>query len=340
MKKLLILLFAASAAFAETPARKILPDDYKPSPCAADADAVCQGISRDQFTRFALTHRGYDIAEDWIDAHWEEFQESFRPICAKIGNCFTVPGNNWVYCVDITRPEVYSLCDRFPEDSEDREQCDMFVFVWWLGLGPKTELHAQSQECIKAQPARAEPGKLEFFMEPERLTHDFDGKITIHAIDAERRVPVRARVTIDSGRAKGSGGPYPSTGYPIEYQARLKRVPNAETGHRDVVAPTFTLTAEGYEPVVFTAPMDLPQMTVEMSPRPDMLRRGPNVITITATDVATGEPVPLRVMGGELVLGESNKPFVLEIEKGEKLPEIWVTSLYDRYSDVVVVPAK
>jgi hypothetical protein len=76
-------------------------------------------------------------------------------------------------------------------------------------------------------------------------------------------------------------------------------------------------------------------MKVEM--KPAKLRRGKNIVTITAVDSVTGKPVEARVMGGERVLGKTNQPF--EIEITGKRPEIWVTNLYDRYSDVVVAPA-
>jgi hypothetical protein len=80
-------------------------------------------------------------------------------------------------------------------------------------------------------------------------------------------------------------------------------------------------------------------MTVTMDPDPSKLKRGKNTVTITARDAATGTPVEARVMGGSSVLGKTNVPFELEIVKGQKRPEIWVTSLYDRYNDVVVVSA-
>lgn len=81
-------------------------------------------------------------------------------------------------------------------------------------------------------------------------------------------------------------------------------------------------------------------MTVKMDPDPSELAPGTHTVTISAHDAATGEPVEARIMGGHHVLGKTNVPFELTIAKGEKRPEIWVTSLYDRYDDVVVAAAE
>jgi hypothetical protein len=119
----------------------------------------------------------------------------------------------------------------------------------------------------------------------------------------------------------------------------LTRIPNAN-GHRDVAAPEVRVEAPGYRTVTFRLPVDVPQMSVEMTPSLKKLKPGKNTVTIVARDTATGQPVEARVMGGGYtVLGKTNEPFELELVRGQKRPEIWVTSLYDRYSDVVVAPA-
>jgi hypothetical protein len=113
------------------------------------------------------------------------------------------------------------------------------------------------------------------------------------------------------------------------------RVPNAD-GHRDIGAPTVTLNATGYKPLTIPIEMDVPKAIVEMSPAADQLKPGMNTITVTARDAATGEPAELRVMVGDRVLGNVNQPLQFEWPQGQKRPEIWVTSLYDQYSDAVV----
>jgi hypothetical protein len=82
------------------------------------------------------------------------------------------------------------------------------------------------------------------------------------------------------------------------------------------------------------------RVAIEVSPAIDKLKRGKNKITVNAIDVMTNKPVELRVMLGETILGDTNKPLEFEVKKGEKRPEIWATSLFDKYSDVVVAPAE
>jgi hypothetical protein len=118
----------------------------------------------------------------------------------------------------------------------------------------------------------------------------------------------------------------------------LQRVPNA-AGHTDLVAPTVTVTADGFTPVTFSMPASPRKAVVSMTPPAAKLKRGRNTITVTATDAATGKPIELRVMAGQKILGDSNKPLALEWKSGQKRPEIWTTSLFDKYSDIVVAPA-
>ena len=331
-KSLALLLLLASSAFAQAPIRDKFPDDYKPSPCAADADAVCESYPKNKFREAGVTYRGFDIETEWMNAHWDEMREAYKPICAKIGNCFTGPGNDWPYCLSLMQPDFFTRCDRFPAGSEDRDQCMMFAMTYWLGLKAKEPLHAAAQKCMAEQPP-AEKTLQAFIVEKVGLDHN--GRLTVHAYDAETHIPVRAYMNIETGKIKSIEGPVPRTGYPNEWRGRLKRVPNAE-GHSDVAAPLVTLTAEGYKPLTFPMPIEVPKMIVEMTPSPDQLRRGKNVITVTARDAATGKPVEARVMAEDMAVGETNKPFELELTRRDKRPEIWVTSLFDHYSDVVV----
>ena len=117
------------------------------------------------------------------------------------------------------------------------------------------------------------------------------------------------------------------------------RVRNA-AGHTDLVAPTITVTADGYTPVNLALPMRAPQVIVEMTPAAHLLKRGKNSVTFTARDADTGKPAELRIMLGDTVLGGTNEPLKIELKKGVKRPEIWATSLFNKYSDVVIVPAE
>ncbi len=332
---LAVLLLTGATLFAgDVPPREPFPSDYKPQPCAPSAEAVCDSFPMRKITNYASAFRGFDIDSAWVDAHWEEMRQAFLPLCGKMGNCFTVAQNDWVFCLDMQRTAMLATCDRYPAGSRDRDQCTMFATTYFIGLGAKTELHENAQKCA-AETAAGER-TLEVWMTPETIGPDFNGKLTMHAIDAETRIPVRARFSIDSpGSLRSTEGPVPTTGYESIWEPTLKRVPNAN-GHRDVIVPTATFEAKGYQPFTLRMPMTVSKMIVEMSPRADELRRGINTVTITARDAETGKPVEARVMAGEYVLGETNKPLQIEISRGRKRPEIWVTSLYDRYSDVVV----
>jgi hypothetical protein len=332
-RTLALLLLVASSALAQAPIRDKFPDDYKPSPCAADPDAACESFEKNRFKANGHTFRGFDIETEWINAHWDEMRAAFKPICKKMGNCFTGTGNDWVYCVHLLQPDMFATCERFPAGSKDRDQCTMFTMTYWVGLKAKGELHEASQKCMAAQPQTEKT--LQAFIVQEKLGLSHNGDLTVHAYDADTHIPVRAYMTIDTGKLKSIEGPTPRTGYPNKWKGRMKRVPNAD-GHFDVVAPTVTLNAEGYKTVTFPMPIEVPKMIVEMTPSPDQLKPGKNVITVSARDAATGKPVEARVMAEDMAVGETNKPFELELTRRDKRPEIWVTSLFDHYSDVVV----
>ncbi|HYH10514.1 MAG TPA: hypothetical protein VEK11_25945 [Thermoanaerobaculia bacterium] len=330
------LLLAATAASAQAPKREVFPSDYKPQPCAADGKAVCESFSPQKLAQYGTAFQGFNIHQEWIDAHWNEMTEAFVPLCRKAANCFTVKDNDWVYCLDLLQNEFLGTCNRFPANSKDRAQCVMFAKTYYIGLGTKQKQYDETQACVAKEPQGA-PRKLEAWVEPSLVELHHDGKLNIYAIDAETRIPVRATITMDGDTPmKSTEGPVTKTGYPNLWTARYKRVPNAQ-GHTDLAPPVMTLTATGYEPLVLTMPMpEIHTMTVAMSPAVAKLKRGTNTITVTAKDTTTGKPVWGHVMAGTVVLGETNKPIALEWPKGEKRPEIWVRSLYGWHSDVVV----
>ena len=338
MKKLILLLVLALPALASAPAREVFPSDYKPNPCAADADTVCQSFPQYKMSSYAGNFRGFNLSQQWVNDHWDEMLPAFKSICGKMGNCFTVKGNDWVFCLDLMRNSFVATCDRFPEGSEDRRQCVWFSTIYFIGLGGKTKLHESVQECAAKLPPSTELRKLEAWFVPSMLPNDFDDQLTAFAYDAETKIPVRARIAIDGGVLKSIEGPVATTGYAVKWRAGLKRVPNAQ-GHTDVIAPTATFTFDGYEPLTIPIPMDVPKLVVEMTP--SELKRGTNAINITVRDAVTGKPVEMRVMANDRVLGNANRaPLQLEWERGEKRPEIWITSLWDRYSDIVVAPGE
>jgi hypothetical protein len=337
---LLLAAFSVSCTLTagETP-REIFPSDYTPSPCAADAAAVCETMPKENFVPLGRQFRGFSLDRKWIDAHWDEMRAAFLPICAKIGSCFTVPGNDSIFCLDLIRSDFVAKCDRFPVGTKDHDQCTMFATTWVAGLGIKKDLHRQAQACAAATPA-GEARTLEAWTVPATIGPDFDGTLRVYAIDASTKIPVRARVKSDGpGVLRSTEGPYPTAGAVLAWDARLKRVANAQ-GHTDVVAPSLTFEADGYAPITIPVDIAIGTMIVDMIPAPEQLKPGKNLVTVAARDASTGKPVEARVMYGEWILGETNKPLELEVKPGTKRLEIWVTSLFDKYSDVVVVPAE
>jgi hypothetical protein len=341
MTRLLLLLLLALPAFADgpAPAREYYPSDYTPSPCASDTAAVCQSFEKHRMSESGATFRGFDIKQEWVDEHWDELTQAYAPLCAKMASCFTVKANDWVFCVDLMGKEFLTFCDRFPVDSEDRRQCGMVSTIYYMGLGGKTKLHKAAQECAAAQPNASAIRKMEAWLVPTSFAPDFHGEFTAYAYDAETHIPVRALLAIDGGTLKPTTWKYPTVGYPVKWRAGFKKVPNAQ-GHTDLVPPTATFTAEGYEPVTVPVPIEVPKLRVEMTPPAAQLKPGTNTITVNTFDAATNAPVEMRVMAGTRVLGKANTPLQLEWKRGEKRPEIWVTSLWGRYSDVVVAPAQ
>ena len=336
---LAILLFATFPLFAEPAGRDPFPSDYTPSPCAPDSGAVCETFAKQNYLTFGAQFRGFALDRKWIDEHWDEMRTAFLPICGKIANCFTIPGNPSTFCIDLARDEFQVPCERFERGTRDHDQCSMFATTQVIGLGIKKQLHQEAQSCA-TKAATGETRRLEAWTSPSRITSDFDGRLRIFAIDAESRIPVRARIASDGpGRFRSTEGPVPTAAAILEWNPRLKRVPNEE-GHTNVVRPSFTLQADGYEPLTIPAPIEIRAMVVEMDPSPAQLRPGKNVVTITTRDSVTGQLVEARVMAGAMIAGETNMPIELVIERGKGIPEIWVTSLFDRYSDVVVSPAR
>ncbi|MDP9190535.1 MAG: hypothetical protein M3P06_02385 [Acidobacteriota bacterium] len=337
MKKALLLFLLALPALAQSasqiPAREAFPSDYTPSPCAADPARVCKSIAKDRVFDYGATLRGFDIKQAWLDGHWDEMLRQFAPLCTKIANCFTVKDNTWVWCIDLMREDFLGTCERFPDGSEDRTQCRMVATVYFIGIANVSDLYKTSQECTAGQNS-GELRTLEAWIQPQTMDLGYDGELTVFAYDAETHIPVRASLSVDAGKVKLTDGPA-KTGTLLGWRSSLKRVTNA--GKRsEIVCPTATLEATGYKPLTIPMPIEVPTAKVEITPPATQLKPGANTITVTAVDTATGNPVELRVMAGDKVLGNTNLPLRLDLERGKKRPEIWVTSLFDQYSDMVV----
>lgn len=321
-------------------AREPFPAGYTPSPCATPERVATVGTTFPQSRLHDVaTLRGYDIGQEWIDDHWGELTAILQPIWAKTATCYAAAPNDRLFCNDLAATEADASCSRFANET-DQLKCRQTMMAILAGQdhsNESKEMFAEIRQCA-GQATPAAERTMEWWMDAPSFGAGYPGHFTIFTIDSETRVPVQARVHVQSVEpvySEDVPGGLPTTFYRIPWaRPRLVRVPNAQ-GHRDVKAPEVRIEAAGYRTVVFPLPVEVPVMKVEM--KPAKLRRGRNTVTVTAVDAATGAPVEARVMGGQLVLGKTNEPFTLEVRG--KQPEIWVTSLYDRYSDVVVAPA-
>lgn len=334
----LILLLAGSVALAQE--RSPFPADYTPHPCAAD---TCKSFERGRFTSFARSLLGFTMDDAWLRKYWDEMIVAFQPICAKASSCFAVHNASFQFCNDAVMPEFRATCNRFPKNSYDWNQCTMFVETWALGRdGMSPDMWRQAQACSKEKtPFAARNVEPIVWVSPARLPRGYSDYIRIYALDPDTKLPVPAVVTIEKQNIFAPANPTgrPGSYYPFKWPVKFNRVPNAQ-GHRDLVPPMVTVAADGYKPVQFPMPIEVPKVVVEMTPPADVLKKpGRHTVMVKAHDAETKEPVELRIMLGDQIAGDSNKPFEIEIKRGQKRPEIWATSLFERYSDVVIAPA-
>jgi hypothetical protein len=342
-RPLTVLLFLlASITPLRAADRPIFPDDYTPSACAPK-NACPSYKAMDLAFAGSRIHGQTSMDPRWIEAHWKELIDSFAPYCAKVRTCYAQPGNTNLFCDDQLMETIFWECDRrWTPRSEDWNQCHQFYKTYVSGVELNSEKPwLEAQECAKASAKPGQPlRKLEVWTVPEKVAPDFDGKITVYAIDAETRVPQQANVTVaDENIWADTPGGRPATGFVFKWKARMIRVPNAE-GHTDAVPLTAKVEKEGYETVTFLMPVDVQKMKVEMTPAADQLKPGKNSVTVTTIDARTGKPAEARVMIGNREVAPTNEPFELELKKGQKRKEIWVRCPFGRYGDVVVAPAQ
>lgn len=338
----LVLLAASSLAASEGRFAKPFPDDYQPQPCAVANTGT--SFERATFIAQAARQRGITILTSaWLTAHWDEMHAALAPIAAKSAACFTSPGATFTFCNDAVVPEMKATCDRFPAGSSDRNHCTAFVEAFASGRDQHSlKWWKQSQECARAAGTLTVRQQTPIvWTEPATIPSNYDGLITFYAVDPETRLPVQALVKVEGQQIYSPSAPIgmPTTYYPFKWPLKLKRVENAE-GHRDVIAPTVTVASDWYPHVSLPMPVTITRMSASMTPPADQLRPGPNVVTVTTVDAASGRPVEARVMMGGLVIGESNRPVTIELPKNGRRADIWVTSLFNTHSDVVVAPAR
>jgi len=342
----ILLLATLQLAAAELPPpspRPVYPDDYAAHPCAPEGcETFIEGNFRDAAYRFL----GLTLDAAWFDTHNEEMRGLVKPYCQKRNTCIATPGNSHMFCDDLIAQPIRELCDlHFPKDTHpvDWDQCRTWTETWTLGVTQHSlPVWREAQACTTEKAPGAMHSKpADFWMVPATVDYDYPGFITFYAIDPDTHVPVLEHLSWEGQTVYAPANPTGETAtyYPFKAQFKLIRVSNAE-GHTDLVAPMVTVKSDYYPTQTFRLPMVLPKVAVAIKPDPRTLKTGTHKVNVTATDVATGKPVEMQVMLGSEILGPTNQPLTIVRKKREKLPEIWATSQFNRYSDVVVAPAE
>jgi hypothetical protein len=330
---LLALALGAAPLFAQS--YDFTPDTFPVSPCAPANS--CQTFTDSEMVSSAFTFYGLQLDMGWITEHRAAILKELDGACKRHATCLATPGSTFWFCDDVLAFEAHKVCPKlFPNDN----QCKAYIETWLLGIDLRAKALSQTAQKCAAKTPPTQPSKpLEVWVNPEVLPPLFQGKLTFYARDPDTHLPVYAKFTFENQVIYAPSNPegLPATNYAFDYTPKFKRVANAE-GHTDVVPPTVTVTAPNYPTTTFQLPAQVPKMTVVM--KPSALRGGKNVITIEARDAATGKPVEARVMSGSDPIGDTNLPITLQLNRKGQHPEIWVTSLFNLYSDVVVAKAR
>lgn len=353
MRVLLIAIALGTATSLFAQSYDPLPADFTPSPCAPE-NACQSSYERSSLPSAAFALFGLTLDAGWIEQHADTVIAAMGLACRRRATCLGTAGNTFWFCDDVLYAEVHPVCDKlFPKkaDAHNWDQCSAFRDTYLTGIELLAgNIWRKAQQCAKVAGATPHTKPFEVWMEPASLRPGFTGTIKFFAIDPDTHLPVLAAITFENQTVYAPANPAgnAATYYPIPYTLKLVRVPNSE-GHSDIVPPmvTFTTpaypsTADGppYPLVKFRLPAEIPTLAVEMKPGADKLHKGKNRVIISARDVDTGKPVEMRVVIGTDQIGNTNEPLVIDLEKSGHHPEIWLTSLYDRYSDVVVAKAR
>jgi hypothetical protein len=344
MKPVLLLLLLSLVPFslfaADEPARNPFPDDYTPSPCAPANG--CDSFAESEIASAAARFLGIEMDVRWVQDHYEEFRKAIGPVCAKQATCLATPGNNRLFCNDLTAPMLRDVClTKYSKDKQpgEFEQCRQFMEIYALGIDQRSKKASLDAQKCAGPLVKHEKAPI-VWMQPEKLPADYKGWVTFYALDPDTHVPVPAKITFEGQIVYASANPTGETAtyYPFKLPFVLIEAPRKD-GHRDLVPPMVTVTPENYPTAQFRLNIEPRKLVVEMNPPASKLKRGEKV-TVSAKDAATGKPVELRVFAGQQMVGDTNLPIVIDWPKNKKRPEIWARSLFNRYSDVVVAPAQ
>lgn len=338
--KIAFVLAAALAAAplfaADAPPLKPYPDDFTPAACASPI--TCRSFPQSEMPSAAFTFLGLNMDVKWLAANWDKLHAAIEPLCRKQSTCIATPGNSRMFCNDLIAPMLRGTCDSlYPAKSDDYNRCREFMETYALGMDQMSvRSAAEAQKCAGPPQQHEKPPIV--WMSPETLPRDYTGWVTFYAVDPDTHVPVPAKLTFEGQKHYAPSNPTgeAATYYPMKLPFKYVETPNA-AGHRDLLAPLVTVTPANYPPVQFRLATVLPRAVVTMPKK--TLKRGAKT-TITAKDAETGKPVELRVYVGDAAIGNTNEPLTIDWPKNRKRPEIWARSLFNKYNDVVVLPAE
>jgi hypothetical protein len=330
---LIALALSAAPLFAQT--HDMTPETFPVAPCAPANS--CDSFTDSEIVSASYKYYGLQLDMHWVLDHRADILKELGPACQRHATCLATPGSTFWFCDDVLTQEAHTVCPKlFPNDAP----CKTYIEVWLLGIDLRAkDIWKAAQKCSAKSPAPQHSKPLDVWVSPEVLPANFKGKLTFFARDPDTHLPVYAKFAFDNQIIYAPANPegLPATIYPFDYTPKFKRVPNAD-GHTDVVPPTVTVTAPNYPTTTFQLAAEVPKMTATMNP--GELHGGKNVITIEARDATTGKPVEARVMLGGDPIGDTNLPITLNLNRKGEHAEIWITSLFNKYSDMVIAKAR
>ena len=310
--------------------REIFPSDYTPNPCALETS--CVSFPDSSMKSAAFQFLGLELDANWAEKHGAEMKAAIAPLCRKHATCQTYPTNSYMFCDDVLSQEARPLCPKmFPGD----ERCKAWLETYLMGIDQNgLGTWKAAQACASKQPPAVHTKPLVVWMTPETVPYPYDGRVTFYGVDPDTHVAVLAHVRFEDQIIYAEANPAgdPATYYSMKLPFKYIRVPNKD-GHTDAVPPMVTVQADGYPPTTFRLPTVVPGLVVEMKPA------GKNEVIVTAKDKVTGKSVDGRVMLGADEIGFSNQPVAIDLAAAKR-QEIWFKPYLDRYSDVVIEPAR
>ena len=332
---LVLLCIAFAAAGADAP-RKPFPDDYTPTKCPA---VSCKSYEESEMASAGSAFLGFTLDPKWLQANLPKIIPEMQKLCDKVTTCFATANNSKVFCLDIMSGEFSDSCSKLYSEKADLEACRETVNTYLLGLDMKMQPRYDATRACAMQNETPRPNKtLDVWTVPAEIKAVRSvNNITVYAVDHDTHVPILGDITIEDQKVYSSVNPVGSTatGYQFGWPLKYLHVKNAD-GRKETLAPTITVTAQGYPPVSFRMPVVIPTVTVTVEPKLESLRTGKSQdVTVKVVDAQTGELVEGRVIANNKVLGPTNEPFKLDVRKGKR-PDIWVIELSNGASDVLV----